>query len=100
MKIKDYINRETLLQIKRNWSENEVISLLMKENKSLKFRIGELISELDELKDTQKNKINEYKKDDYVKSLLDEINRHREKKNNYEKQMIEWRNKYYILKNK
>jgi len=99
MKTKDYINRESLLQIKRNWSENEVISLLMKENKSLKFRIGELISELDELKDTQKNKINEYKKDDYVKSLLDEINRHREKKNNYEKQMIEWRNKYYSLKN-
>jgi predicted nuclease with TOPRIM domain len=77
-----YLKRELLLQIKRNWSENEIISLLMKENKSLKFHIGELKSELDELKDKYKNRNEEYKKDDYVKSLLEEIARHREKRTN------------------
>jgi pheromone shutdown protein TraB len=100
MSAKEYIDREILLQVKRNWSDSEIITHLTNENKSLEFKVGELKSELDELKDKYENKIKEYRKDDYIKSLLKEIARQREKKNEYKKQMIDWRNKYYGEKNK
>jgi pheromone shutdown protein TraB len=100
MNTKEYIDREILLQVKRNWSNNEILTHLSNENAYLEFKVGELKSELDELKDKYENKIKEYRKDDYIKSLLKEIARQREKKNEYKNQMIDWRNKYYSEKNK
>jgi chromosome segregation ATPase len=107
----DFIERETLLQVKRNWSEHEIIKQLMEQNKTLEFRIGELkseieevrfqnnelIKELNEYKKTNKHKKQkaEYRKEDYIKELLNRISYLRDKKNEYKKMVTEWRNKYY-----
>jgi chromosome segregation ATPase len=105
----DFIERETLLQVKRNWSDHEIIKQLIEKNKTLEFRIGELKSEMEEIKSQNnelikelseykkknKKKKSEYRKEDYVKELLNRISYLREKKNEYKKMVIVWRNKYY-----
>lgn len=47
--------KEVLLKIYRRFSKNESILILKNKIKELEFKKGELISELEELKNTDKN---------------------------------------------
>lgn len=51
----DYIERQALLQIKRNYSRDEIIKLLEKQLREARFEIGVLKSEVTELKDIKES---------------------------------------------
>jgi hypothetical protein len=98
-----------LLQIHRNFTENEIVQFLKQELSKAEFRIGELTSEVGELKHTIKeqnviinNRIGaakeeklEFRKDAYVASLVTQIANLRKSKSKAENDLITWRNKYY-----
>lgn len=99
----DYQDREVLLQIKRNFTSNETIKHLMNENKRLQLEIGVLKSEVQELNHVLSETIRKKTKverDEYINSILGQLDSQRTKKNEYKKQMTEWRDKYYSEKNK
>ena len=70
--MKTYVDREVLLQVKRIYSQNEVIADLHRQLRDANFKIGVLESEISELQD--ENKIlrkngERNRQDDYVKNL-------------------------------
>lgn len=96
-----------LLQVHRQYGKNEAMKMLFDEISSLKFQIGELKSENEELKHllkkgktNNKETVTELQKDAYVQQLKATIKRAVKRKSEFEKRMIEWRNKYFDLQNR
>ena len=99
----DYQDREVLLQIKRNFTSNETTKHSMNEIKRLQLELGVLKSEVQELNHVLSETIRKKTKverDEYINSILGQLESQRTKKNEYKKQMTEWRDKYYGEKNK
>jgi len=70
--MKTYVDREVLLQVKRIYSQNEVIADLHRQLRDANFKIGVLESEISELQDENKilrknGVVN--RQDEYVKNL-------------------------------
>lgn len=102
-----------LLSIKRKYSKNEEFSFLLDQIKKkditiseLGFRLGELKSELEELKhlleiankkQTKNNNQKPWTKDDYVLNLERDLKRKMEKNSDLQQQVNKWRNMYLSL---
>jgi hypothetical protein len=96
-----------LLKIKRRFTKDEEVKLLVDKVKSLEFRIGELTSENTELWDRLdghtpevKKTAKQWKKDEYVKQLIGIVKRCRKVKLEATKDAKVWRDKYLSLLSK
>lgn len=96
----NYSEREVLLQIKRQYSKDELLKsvcdMLNRErelNRRMAVQVMAMGSELNVLRSVVKELKDEY--DTYTQDLRNQIARHRTAKNEYKRQMIEWRNKYH-----
>lgn len=100
---------DILMRLHRHYSKDEYVSLLKKEISTLNFRNGELISEVSELK----FELNKYKngiiknnlktkkvwsRDELIKQYDERFIKQRQKNAQLEKDLNEWRNKYFSLK--
>lgn len=86
--MKEYVDREVLLQVKRIYSQDEVISDLHRQLREANFKIGVLESEIAELED--KNKLlcqngERNRQDEYVKNLKQVIEQTIKSKHKYKK---------------
>jgi len=86
--MKEYVDREVLLQVKRIYSKDEIINDLHRQLKDASFKIGVLESEIAELED--ENKIlrkngERNKQDEYVKNLKQVIEQTLKSKHKYKK---------------
>ncbi len=86
--MKNYVDREVLLQVKRIYSQDEVIADLHRQLKEANFKIGVLESEIAELEDENKvlRKNGERnRQDEYVKNLKQVIEHTQKSKQKYKK---------------
>jgi hypothetical protein len=86
--MKEYVDREVLLQVKRIYSKDEIISDLHRQLKDANFKIGVMESEISELEDENKllRKNGERnRQDDYVKNLKQVIEQTLKSKHKYKK---------------
>jgi hypothetical protein len=88
---------DILLPIRRAFSKDEAVSHVMDVNRQLMQEIGVLKSEIEELKYLMSLK-SKTERDQYISGLLAQTESMRRTKNEYKRQMIEWRNKYYETK--
>ncbi len=88
---------DILLPIRRAFSKDEAVSHVMDVNRQLMLEIGVLKSEIDELKHLLSLK-SKTERDQYISGLLAQIESMRRSKNEYKRQLIEWRNRYYETK--
>lgn len=96
--------REVLLKIKREFSNNEIIQLLFKKISDLEFEIGILRSERDEALE-KVNKIHTgdgqikkaWLKDELVARMDEEIKQNQKRNTEMRKQLEEWKEKYFAL---
>ncbi len=98
--MKDALERELLLQIKRNWSKDEVVKALLLDKRMIEEKLGIVKSEFEEVK--YKNRLLQIAIENYqtkIISLEGQVKSMRNTKKKYELQAIEWRDKYYSLKN-
>lgn len=91
-----------LLKIKRDFTHVEAVNLLVKELSAARFKIGELESEVGELKhEINKPKegktAKQWKQDDFFKELKEQLQRTMLKKRDMKKDCIMWQNKYLSL---
>lgn len=94
-------DREILLRIKRKYSSDEEIKVLLQKIADLEIEVGVLKSEKAELEDMLKvKKPKDWQKDDVVIELNKRNQAQRQKNKLLEKQMIIWRDKYFDLANK
>jgi len=99
--------KDVLLRIYRAYSKEEAVLLLKKEIADLNFNNGELISEVAELKHTI-NKITHeqdglkrkkvWSKDELIHQYEERFKKQRGNNNKLEKDLVEWRNRYFSLK--
>lgn len=96
----NYDEREVLLQIKRQYSKDELLQsvcdMLNRErelSRRMAVQVMAMGSEISSLRSKFNELVDEY--DTYTQDLRNQIARHRNKKNYYKRQMIEWRNKYH-----
>lgn len=95
-----YLDR-VLLRLRRQYSKDEYVGLLLEKIKTLEFKNGELLSENEELKFNarkQYSPVKEWSKDDYILVLKQTIKNKVKAKGIAEKQAKEWRDKYFNLK--
>lgn len=86
--MKQFVDREVLLQVKRIYSQDEVISDLHRQLREANFKIGVLESEVAELEDENKvlRKNGERnRQDEYVKNLKQVIEHTLKSKQKYKK---------------
>jgi hypothetical protein len=86
--MKEYVDREVLLQVKRIYSKDEIISDLHRQLKDTNFKIGVMESEISELEDENKllRKNGERnKQDEYIKNLKQIIEQTLKSKHKYKK---------------
>ncbi len=91
-----------LLGVKRTYSKDEAFALLNKELANANFKIGELQSEVSELKhELTKPKegktAKEWKQDDFFKELRMQLTKTMEAKRDAQQELNRWRNKYFSL---
>jgi predicted RNase H-like nuclease (RuvC/YqgF family) len=102
-------DENVLLRISRQYSKDEALGVLIKELSDAKFKNGELLSEIAELKDQievlkhgslnqVRKKKKEWLKDDVVKQLHEEKLELQEKLRQKSRQVDLWVGKYYSLK--
>lgn len=99
-----------LLKIKRQFSKAEAVAALLKIISDLQFEVGELKSEVSELKfrnhqltlapkiDGVKTK-KEWLKDDIIAEMDKQLKSHQAKNTLCNKSLNEWRNKYFSISN-
>ena len=100
--MKDYIDREVLLQIKRIYSKDEIIADLHRQLKESNFKIGVLESQVAELEDELKilkkpNIINKH--DEYLKKILKQFDDLKIRNRENKRKRQEWMGKYYQVLN-
>jgi hypothetical protein len=86
--MKEYVDREVLLQVRRIYSQDEVINDLHRQLRDANFKIGVLESEISELEDENKllRKNGERnRQDEYVKNLKQVIEQTLKSKHKYKK---------------
>lgn len=84
----EYVNRQVLLQVKRIYSKDEIISDLHRQLKESNFKIGILESQISELIDENKILLKNGEKnrqDEYVKNLKQVIQQTLKSKQKYKK---------------
>lgn len=102
-------DENVLLRIRRQYSKDEAVGVLIKELSDAKFKNGELLSEIAELKDQievlkygslnqVRKKKKEWLKDDVVKQLHEEKIELQEKLRQKSRQVELWMGKYYSTK--
>jgi hypothetical protein len=86
--MKNYVDREVLLQVKRIYSQDEVIADLHRQLREANFKIGVLESEVAELEDENKvlRKNGERnRQDEYIKNLKQVIEQTLKSKQKYKR---------------
>ncbi len=86
--MKNYVDREVLLQVKRIYSQDEVIADLHRQLRDANFKIGVLESEVAELEDENKvlRKNGERnRQDEYIKNLKQVIEQTLKSKQKYKR---------------
>jgi peptidoglycan hydrolase CwlO-like protein len=102
-------DENVLLRIRRQYSKDEAVGVLIKELSDAKFKNGELLSEIAELKDQIevlkhgglnkiKKKKKEWLKDDVIKSMHEEKLELQEKLRQKNREVELWMGKYYSTK--
>ena len=96
--MKTYVDREVLLQVKRIYSQDEIIADLHRQLKEYGFKVGILESQIAELEDEnkalRKNGILN-KQDEYVKNLKGTIKQLLKAKQKYKAESERWMRKFY-----
>jgi predicted RNase H-like nuclease (RuvC/YqgF family) len=104
-------DEKILLKIKRQFSKEESVAELLRQNESLKIEIGVLKSEKSEL-EYEINKIRQEKvtegtktkkawlKDDLIAEMTIQMKAQQDKLTTVNRQLNDWRNKYFSLVNK
>lgn len=99
-------DEKTLLKIYREFENDEAINVLKKEISQLNFKAGEMISEIAELKHSlqvarnpteqegrKRKKL--WTKDELISTYEERLKAQRTKITRLEKELNEWRNKYF-----
>jgi predicted nucleic acid-binding Zn-ribbon protein len=108
-KVKTFIEKDSvLLKIHRIYGKNEAFLEVFRkmeqmdaELKLVKFRNGELASELAELNheyeklSVKKSNIKQYDKDEVVAKLKDEVRIANQRSHKLQKEVVEWRNQFF-----
>jgi hypothetical protein len=96
--MKTYIDREVLLQVKRIYSQDEIIADLHRQLKEYGFKVGILESQIAELEDEnkalRKNGVLN-RQDEYVKNLKGTIQQLLKAKQKYKAESERWMVKFY-----
>ena len=101
-KMEQPIHDTVLLRIHRQYSKDEAMKALFSEISFLKFRIGELASENEELKaiiagNVERKTAKHWKKDEYVAELRRNLKDMHKIRLEFKKNYVEYRDKYYSL---
>jgi hypothetical protein len=92
--MKTYVDREVLLQVKRIYSQDEIIADLHRQLKEYGFKVGILESQIAELEDENKAlRLN--RQDEYVKNLKVTIQQLLKAKQKYKAESERWMGKFY-----
>lgn len=92
--MKTYVDREVLLQVKRIYSQDEIIADLHRQLKEYGVKVGILESQIAELEDENKSlRIN--RQDEYVKNLKGTIQQLLKAKQKYKAESERWMGKFY-----
>jgi len=96
--MKTYVDREVLLQVKRIYSQDEIIADLHRQLKEYGFKVGILESQIAELEDEnkalRKNGVLN-RQDEYVKNLKGTIKQLLKSKQKYKAESERWMEKFY-----
>jgi len=96
--MKTYVDREVLLQVKRIYSQDEIITDLHRQLKEYGIKVGILESQIAELEDKnkalRKNGVLN-KQDEYVKNLKGTIKQLLKAKQKYKAESERWMGKFY-----
>ena len=100
--MKSYVDREVLLQVKRIYSNDEIIADLHRQIKEYGFKVGILESHISELEDEIKrlkkpNIVNKH--DEYLKTILKQFDDLKIRNRENKRKRQEWMGKYYELLN-
>jgi hypothetical protein len=96
--MKKYVDREVLLQVKRVYSQDEIITDLHRQLKEYGVKVGILESQIAELEDENKllRKNGERnRQDEYVKNLKGTIEQLLKAKQKYKAESERWMGKFY-----
>jgi hypothetical protein len=96
--MKEYVDREVLLQVKRVYSQDEIIADLHRQLKEYGVKVGILESQIAELQDENKllRKNGERnRQDEYVKNLKGTIEQLLKAKQKYKAESERWMGKFY-----
>ena len=92
--MKTYVDREVLLQVKRIYSQDEIIADLHRQLKEYGVKVGILESQISELEDENKAlRLN--RQDEYVKNLKGTIQQLLKAKQKYKAESERWMDKFY-----
>lgn len=96
--MKTFVDREVLLQVKRIYSKDEIISDLHRQLKDYGVKVGIMESQIAELEDENKRlrkngSVN--RQDDYVKNLKVTIDELLKSKQKYKAESERWMSKFY-----
>jgi regulator of replication initiation timing len=92
--MKTYVDREVLLQVKRIYSQDEIIADLHRQLKEYGIKVGILESQIAELEDENKSlRLN--RQDEYVKNLKGTIQQLLKAKQKYKAESERWMGKFY-----
>jgi regulator of replication initiation timing len=92
--MKTYVDREVLLQVKRIYSQDEIIADLHRQLKEYGVKVGILESQISELEDENKAlRLN--RQDEYVKNLKGTIQQLLKAKQKYKAESEKWMGKFY-----
>lgn len=92
--MKTYVEREVLLQVKRIYSQDEIIADLHRQLKEYGVKVGILESQITELEDENKAlRLN--RQDEYVKNLKGTIQQLLKAKQKYKAESKSWMLKFY-----
>lgn len=92
--MKTYVDREVLLQVKRIYSQDEIIADLHRQLKEYGFKVGILESQIAELEDENKV-LRHNRQDEYVKNLKGTIQQLLKAKQKYKAESERWMGKFY-----
>lgn len=99
--MKTYVDREVLLQVKRIYTQDEIIADLHRQLKEYGVKVGILESQIAELEDEnnklKKNVINKH--DVYLKTILKQFDDLKIRNRENKRKRQEWMGKYYELLN-
>ena len=92
--MKTYVDREVLLQVKRIYTQDEIIADLHRQLKEYGVKVGILESQIAELEDENKAlRLN--RQDEYVKNLKLTIQQLLKAKQKYKAESERWMGKFY-----